>query len=130
MATPESKTATTRGKPRTETFIRSPQSHSKSLKIRYGQVTLRREDSLGTRVRREPARLEQGEEERAPLAGGQARAQWRRIADQHRPKAPKLAILMDDAEPNVLTYMSFPPQHRAKLHSTNPLVPTCGHPRH
>ena len=28
---------------------------------------------------------------------------------------------MDDAEPDVLAYMSFPPQHRAKLHSTNPL---------
>jgi transposase-like protein len=25
------------------------------------------------------------------------------------------------AEPDVLAYMSFPPQHRAKLHSTNPL---------
>jgi putative transposase len=28
---------------------------------------------------------------------------------------------MDEAEPDVLAYMSFPPQHRAKLHSTNPL---------
>ena len=28
---------------------------------------------------------------------------------------------MDDAEPDVLAYMSFPPQHRTKLHSTNPL---------
>jgi putative transposase len=28
---------------------------------------------------------------------------------------------MDQAEPDVLAYMSFPPQHRAKLHSTNPL---------
>ena len=28
---------------------------------------------------------------------------------------------MDHAEPDVLAYMSFPPQHRAKLHSTNPL---------
>jgi hypothetical protein len=26
-----------------------------------------------------------------------------------------------DAEPDVLAYMSFPPQHRTKLHSTNPL---------
>src|SRR5262247_3600210 len=51
----------------------------------------------------------------------QARAQWRRVADQLRPKMPKLAALMDDAEPDVLAYMSFPAQHRAKLHSTNPL---------
>jgi putative transposase len=28
---------------------------------------------------------------------------------------------MDDAEADVLAYMSFPAQHRAKLHSTNPL---------
>ena len=51
----------------------------------------------------------------------QARAQWRRVADQLPPKLPKLAALMDHAEPDVLAYMSFPPQHRAKLHSTNPL---------
>jgi putative transposase len=28
---------------------------------------------------------------------------------------------MDDAEPDVLAYMSFPPAHRAKLHSPNPI---------
>ena len=28
---------------------------------------------------------------------------------------------MDDAEADVLAYMGFPIQHRAKLHSTNPL---------
>jgi transposase-like protein len=50
-----------------------------------------------------------------------ARQQWRRVADQLRPKLPKLAALMDDAEADVLAYMSFPAQHRAKLHSTNPL---------
>ena len=50
-----------------------------------------------------------------------ATAQWRRVADQLRPKVPKLAALMDEAEPDVLAYMSFPPQHRTKLHSTNPL---------
>jgi len=50
-----------------------------------------------------------------------ARQQWRRVADQLRPKVHKLAALMDDAEPDVLAYMSFPAPHRAKLHSTNPL---------
>jgi putative transposase len=50
-----------------------------------------------------------------------ASAQWRRVADQLRPKVPKLAVLMDEAESDVLAYMSFPPQHRTKLHSTNPL---------
>lgn len=38
-----------------------------------------------------------------------------------RPKLPKLATLMDDAEPDVLAYMTFPREHRAKLHSTNPI---------
>ena len=50
-----------------------------------------------------------------------ARQQWRHVADQIRPKAPKLAGLMDEAETDVLAYMSFPPAHRAKLHSTNPI---------
>ncbi len=50
-----------------------------------------------------------------------ARQQWRRVADQLRPKVPKLAALMDTAEPDVLAYMGFPAAHRVKLHSTNPL---------
>jgi putative transposase len=50
-----------------------------------------------------------------------ARQQWRAVADQIRPKLPKLATLMDDAEPDVLAYMTFPKEHRAKLHSTNPI---------
>ena len=50
-----------------------------------------------------------------------ASAQWRLVADQLRPKAPKLAALMDEAEHDVLAYMSFPREHRQKLHSTNPI---------
>jgi len=50
-----------------------------------------------------------------------ARQQWRRVADQLRPKVPKVAALMDAAEPDVLAYMGFPAAHRVKLHSTNPL---------
>lgn len=50
-----------------------------------------------------------------------AKTQWRKIADQLRPKLPKLAGLMDEAEADVLAYMSFPAAHRAKLHSTNPI---------
>ncbi len=50
-----------------------------------------------------------------------ARQQWRRVADQLRPKMPKLAALMDTAETDVLAYMGFPAAHRTKLHSTNPL---------
>jgi transposase-like protein len=50
-----------------------------------------------------------------------ARTQWRQVADQLRPKVPKLAAMMDEAEPDVLAYMAFPKDHRTKLHSTNPL---------
>jgi len=50
-----------------------------------------------------------------------AKAQWRQVADQVRPKLPKLAVLLDEAEEDVLAYMTFPKEHRTKLHSTNPL---------
>ena len=50
-----------------------------------------------------------------------ASLQWRAVADQIRTKVPKLAAIMDDAEPDVLAYMTFPKEHRAKLHSTNPI---------
>jgi transposase-like protein len=50
-----------------------------------------------------------------------ARKQWREVADQARPRVRKLAKLMDEAEADVLAYMSFPAQHRAKIHSTNPI---------
>jgi putative transposase len=50
-----------------------------------------------------------------------ARAQWRQVADQLKPKVPKLAALMDQAEADVLAFMSFPKDHRPKIHSTNPL---------
>jgi transposase-like protein len=50
-----------------------------------------------------------------------ARLQWRKVADQLRPKVQKLARLMDEAEPDVLAYMTFPKDHRPKIHSTNPL---------
>ncbi len=50
-----------------------------------------------------------------------ARTQWRQVADQLRAKVPKLAALMDDAEADVLAFMTFPKDHRAKIHSINPL---------
>ena len=50
-----------------------------------------------------------------------ASTQWRAVADQIRPKMPKLAAIMDDAESDVLAYMTFPKEHRAKFHSTNPI---------
>lgn len=47
--------------------------------------------------------------------------QWRAVADQLRAKFPKLAALMDEAESDVLAFMSFPKAHRIQIHSTNPL---------
>jgi transposase-like protein len=48
-----------------------------------------------------------------------ASLQWRTVADQIRPKVPKLATIMDEAENDVLAYMTFPKEHRAQLHSIN-----------
>lgn len=50
-----------------------------------------------------------------------AKAQWRQVADQVRAKLPKLAALLDEAEDDVLAYMTFPKEHRLKIHSTNPI---------
>jgi putative transposase len=50
-----------------------------------------------------------------------AKDQWRKIADQLRPKLPKLALFLDQAETDVLAYMGFPKEHWAKIHSTNSL---------
>jgi transposase-like protein len=36
-----------------------------------------------------------------------------------RPKLPKLAAIMDEAEDDVLAYMTFQKAHWTKLHSTN-----------
>ena len=50
-----------------------------------------------------------------------ARRVWRQMADQFRARWPKLGTLMDESGHDVLAYMGFPAQHRAKLHSVNPL---------
>ena len=50
-----------------------------------------------------------------------ARSQWRSVADQLRGKFPKLGALMDEAENDVLAFMTFPRAHWAQIYSTNPL---------
>ena len=50
-----------------------------------------------------------------------AKARWRKIAEQLRSKLPKLSAFMDEAETDVLAYMSFPAEHWPKIHSTNGL---------
>ena len=47
--------------------------------------------------------------------------QWRRVADQLRGKFPKLGALMDEAENDVLAFMTFPRAHWTQIYSTNPL---------
>lgn len=53
-----------------------------------------------------------------------AKAQWRKVTEQMRPRLPKLAAFMDQAEEDVLAYMDFSPAHWVKLHSTNPIERT------
>jgi transposase-like protein len=49
------------------------------------------------------------------------REQWRKVADTFRPRFPRLATLLDDAEADVLAYLAFPTAHWRQLWSTNPL---------
>ena len=47
--------------------------------------------------------------------------QWRQVADQLRAKLPKLAALLDEAEVDVLAFLTFPKEHWDKISSTNPI---------
>jgi transposase-like protein len=49
-----------------------------------------------------------------------ARETWRRVADQLRPRFPRVAQLMDSAEEEVLAYLAFPPEHWRQIWSNNP----------
>lgn len=46
---------------------------------------------------------------------------WAKLVDAFEPRHPKLAELMRRAEDYVLARKSFPKDHWAKIHSTNPL---------
>jgi putative transposase len=50
-----------------------------------------------------------------------ARTSLRHVAEQLRERWPKLAAFIAESAEDVLAYLSFPAQHRTKLHSTNPL---------
>jgi putative transposase len=50
-----------------------------------------------------------------------ARQQWRRVTEGFRGRFPKLSELMEEAEEDVLSYASFPPEHWQKIWSNNPL---------
>jgi len=49
-----------------------------------------------------------------------ARSTWRRVADGFRPRWPRLAKLLDEAEDEVLAYLAFPHEHWRQIWSTNP----------
>jgi transposase-like protein len=49
-----------------------------------------------------------------------AREQWRRVADQLRPRFPRVAQLLDSAEEEVLAYLAFPQEHWRQIWSNNP----------
>jgi transposase-like protein len=49
-----------------------------------------------------------------------AREQWRRVADQLRARFPRVAQLLDEAEDEVLAYLSFPAEHWRQIWSNNP----------
>jgi len=51
----------------------------------------------------------------------EARKQLRRVAETLRPKFTAVSELVEAAQDEVLTYMTFPPEHWSKLHSTNML---------
>ena len=52
---------------------------------------------------------------------GAAKAQWRQVADQVRPKLPKLAAATGRGRGGRPRLHDLPKEHRAKIHSTNPL---------
>ena len=50
-----------------------------------------------------------------------AHQQWRKVSDGFGARFPKLSLLMDEAEEDVLSYSAFPQEHWQKVWSNNPL---------
>jgi transposase-like protein len=48
-----------------------------------------------------------------------AREQWRRVADSFRPRFPRPAQFMDEAEGEVLAYSAFPVEHWRQVWSNS-----------
>jgi len=51
----------------------------------------------------------------------EAHTEWRTVADRLRERFPRASAVMDDAEHDVLAYMSFHKSHWSQIHSTNPI---------
>jgi transposase-like protein len=54
-------------------------------------------------------------------SAAEARERLGQVAEQLRPHAPKVARLLEDAEPDLLAFYGSPAEHWPKLRSTNPL---------
>jgi putative transposase len=50
-----------------------------------------------------------------------AQQAWRQVADGFRARYPKLAALLEEAESDVLAYLTFPREHWRQIWSNNPL---------
>jgi putative transposase len=50
-----------------------------------------------------------------------ARRRWRQVADGFRERYPRLATLLEEAEEDVLAYLTFPAAHWRQIWSNNPL---------
>ena len=50
-----------------------------------------------------------------------AHEQWQSVADSFRTRYPRLWLLLDEAEEDVLAYLSFPSEHWRQIWSNNPL---------
>lgn len=50
-----------------------------------------------------------------------ARVQLAKVAENLQTRFPRAALLLQDAEDDILAYMAFPREHWRQLHSTNPL---------
>lgn len=57
----------------------------------------------------------------AATDGHEAHQRLAEVADQLAGPAPKVARLLEDAEPDLLAFYAFPAEHWSKLRSTNPL---------
>ena len=50
-----------------------------------------------------------------------AHEQWSRVTCSFRTRYPRLSLLLDDAEADVLSYLAFPREHWRQIWSNNPL---------
>ena len=48
-------------------------------------------------------------------------SQLKKVAQTLRKRFPQAAELLEDAAEDLLSHLHFPPEHRRRLHSTNPL---------